>query len=140
VCLSTREESEKWWRDTEEELRAVAADRLAIIEEAGRRRVQSEVASSTRTGLLKLAKQFRGRVEKLPRDWLKRFSRPQKTEPIELRNQKLIIPARAAFGTGEHATTAMSLRLLEKLTRKWRSRWSFVDLGTGSGFVTLAAW
>jgi len=33
----------------------------------------------------------------------------------------------------------MSLRLLEKLTRKWRSRWSIVDLGTGSGILALAA-
>src|SRR5260370_38357430 len=109
------------------------------MEEAGRRRLQFEVASSSRTGLLNLAKRFGGRVEKLPLDWLKRFSRQQKTKPIELRNQKLIIPARAAFGTGEHATTAMSLRLLEKLTRKWRSRWSIVDLGTGSGILALAA-
>ena len=139
MYLWRRQASEKWWRDKEEELRAVAGDRLAIIEQAGRRRLQFEVASSSRTGLLKLAKQFGGRVEKLPRDWLKRFSRPQKTKPIELRNQKLIIPARAAFGTGEHATTAMSLRLLEKLTRKWRSRWSIVDLGTGSGILALAA-
>jgi ribosomal protein L11 methyltransferase len=101
--------------------------------------LQLEVASSARNGLLNLAKQFGGRVEKLPRDWLKRFSGQQKNKPIELRNQKLIISARGAFGTGEHATTAMSLRLLEKLTRKWRSRWSIVDLGTGSGILALAA-
>jgi len=44
-----------------------------------------------------------------------------------------------AFGTGEHATTAMSLRLLEQLTRDWKSGWSLVDLGTGSGIPVLAA-
>jgi len=44
-----------------------------------------------------------------------------------------------AFGTGEHATTAMSLRLLEQLTRDWKSGWSVVDLGTGSGILALAA-
>src|SRR5213079_2251151 len=54
------------------------------------------------------------------------------------RNQKLIIPAGVAFGTGEHATTAMSLRLLEKLTRRWKPGWSIVDLGTGSGILALA--
>ena len=51
----------------------------------------------------------------------------------------LLIPASAAFGTGEHATTAMSLRLLESLTRKWKHGWSLADLGTGSGILALAA-
>jgi ribosomal protein L11 methyltransferase len=51
----------------------------------------------------------------------------------------LVIPASLAFGTGEHATTAMSLRFLEQLTRCWNPGWSFVDLGTGSGILALAA-
>ena len=51
----------------------------------------------------------------------------------------LIIPASLAFGTGEHATTAMSLRFFEQLTRGWKHRWSLVDLGTGSGILVLAA-
>jgi ribosomal protein L11 methyltransferase len=51
----------------------------------------------------------------------------------------LIIPASLAFGTGEHATTAMSVRLLEQLTRHWKPGWSLVDLGTGSGILALAA-
>jgi ribosomal protein L11 methylase PrmA len=51
----------------------------------------------------------------------------------------LAIPASLAFGTGEHATTAMSLRFLEQLTRRWNPGWSLVDLGTGSGILALAA-
>jgi ribosomal protein L11 methyltransferase len=51
----------------------------------------------------------------------------------------LVIPASIAFGTGEHATTAMSLRLLEELTRHWKRGWSLMDLGTGSGILALAA-
>ncbi len=35
---------------------------------------------------------------------------------------QLIIPAAGAFGTGEHATTAMSLRLLEETTQESRAR------------------
>src|SRR5215510_2197428 len=31
----------------------------------------------------------------------------------------LVIPASLAIGTGEHTTTAMSLRFLEQLTRRW---------------------
>lgn len=53
--------------------------------------------------------------------------------------QVLVIPASIAFGTGEHATTAMSLRLLEELTRYWKPGWSLEDLGTGSGILALAA-
>lgn len=51
----------------------------------------------------------------------------------------LIIPASLAFGTGEHATTALSLRFLEQLTRRWIRGWSLADLGTGSGILALAA-
>jgi len=51
----------------------------------------------------------------------------------------LVIPAGAAFGTGEHATTALLLRMLEKLSRKWKPGWSIIDLGTGSGILALAA-
>jgi ribosomal protein L11 methyltransferase len=51
----------------------------------------------------------------------------------------LVVPASLAFGTGEHATTAMTLRFLEQLTRRWERGWSLVDLGTGSGILALAA-
>jgi ribosomal protein L11 methyltransferase len=60
------------------------------------------------------------------------------TAPI-CETQILVIPASIAFGTGEHATTAMSLRLLEELTRYWKPGWSIEDLGTGSGILALAA-
>ena len=55
------------------------------------------------------------------------------------KTQILRIPASMAFGTGEHATTTMTLRFLEKLTRHWKRGWSVVDLGTGSGILALAA-
>ena len=51
----------------------------------------------------------------------------------------LIIPAGAAFGTGEHVTTAMCLRLLEEITRNIKPDWSAADIGTGSGVLALAA-
>jgi ribosomal protein L11 methyltransferase len=156
MYLWRRPASQKWWSDNEKKLRAAAGDRLAIIEEADRKRLQLEVTSGSLSDAQKLWKEFGGRVLKLPHDWLKRFSREQQTEPINigkrlvvLRSQKdreassfpynLIIPSGLAFGTGEHATTAMSLRLLEKLTRRWNPGWSIVDLGTGSGILALAA-
>ncbi len=50
------------------------------------------------------------------------------------------IPAALAFGSGEHATTAMCLRLLlAEGKRRAGLRWSMLDLGTGSGVLALAA-
>ncbi|HWY51002.1 MAG TPA: 50S ribosomal protein L11 methyltransferase [Chthoniobacterales bacterium] len=132
MYLWRRWASQKWWSDNEKRVRATADDRLAIIEEAGRKRLQLEVASPSRTELQRLTKQFDGRVLKLPHDWLKRFSR-QQTEPIRIGKRlvivrsvkdrqsvnQLIIPSGAAFGTGQHATTAMSLRMLERVMRFW---------------------
>src|SRR2546421_7495138 len=128
----------RWLSDNENKLRTRTGDQLAVIERADRKRLQLEVASRSRAELQRLVNQFGGRIEKLPRDWLKRFSR-HKTKPIKVGGRSLIIPAGIAFGTGEHATTSMSLRLLEKLTRKWKPGWSVVDLGTGSGILALAA-
>ena len=51
----------------------------------------------------------------------------------------LCIPAAMAFGTGEHATTAMCLRLLRDVaSRRASETWGLLDLGTGSGILALA--
>ena len=53
--------------------------------------------------------------------------------------QVLCIPAAMAFGTGEHATTAMCLRLLMSIARaRQPGSWDVLDLGTGSGILALA--
>jgi ribosomal protein L11 methyltransferase len=73
---------------------------------------------------------------------LARRSLLKEAAPRQLRRRgtfHLVIPAGAAFGTGDHATTAMSLRLLEEVSRKMETDWSLVDLGTGSGILALAA-
>jgi len=108
----------------------------------------------------KLIEEFGGRAEKWPRHWLERFADLHKSKPLKIGTRlwisnvrrtpasrvsghkgrsHILIPASAAFGTGEHATTAMSLRFLERLTRKWKHGWSLADLGTGSGILALAA-
>ena len=145
-----------WLKTHQRALRSRAGDRLTIIERPNRRRLQIEVATSSRRAANTLAKRFGGRVEELRRDWLKRSLRRQKTKPLKVRDRRLTIPAGRAFGTGEHATTAMCLRLLEQLMDTGRdgspSRPSkssdasekrpyrlVVDLGTGSGILALAA-
>lgn len=89
--------------------------------------------------------QFGGRIEKLPRDWLKLILHQQKTKSLKISDKTLVIPAGAAFGTGAHATTALCLRLLERVIVDWGAHASrvrspiVVDLGTGSGILALAA-
>jgi ribosomal protein L11 methyltransferase len=175
-----------WLAANEAPLREIGGRRLAIISRADRKSAIAEIAGSSRRNLEKIRSRFGGTIEKLPRDWLKEFSRSQKSEPIKIgnrltiyrsvtsknrsrnKNRSLLIPAGAAFGTGEHATTAMSLRLLERYTRFWgvqaaslqssaacrrrllnkgsagslrspEKEWTLLDLGTGSGILALAA-
>ena len=149
-----------WLSARENILQARSGGRLAIISRPGRKRRQLEVACISRNDSRKLVEEFGGRTEKLPRNWLKRFACLHRSKPLKVgkrlviageidfqtpkafvlkKRRLLVIPASAAFGTGEHATTAMSLRLLERLTREWKNRWSLGDLGTGSGILALAA-
>lgn len=150
----------RWLSARENILQARSGGRLAIISRPGRKRQQLEIACTSRNDSRKLVEEFGGRTEKLPRNWLKRFACLHRSKPLKVgkrlviagkidfqtpkafvlkKRRLLVIPASAAFGTGEHATTAMSLRLLERLTREWKNRWSLGDLGTGSGILALAA-
>jgi ribosomal protein L11 methyltransferase len=138
MYLWRRSASQRWLSNNEERLGAIAGDRLAIIERPNQKRFRIEVASKSRAQLERIAKKLGGRIQRLPRDWLKRSLR-RKTKPIKIGSKSLTIPAGAAFGTGEHATTAMSLRLLERVSRGLKPGWSMVDLGTGSGILALAA-
>ena len=150
----------RWLSAHENILQTRARGRLVIISRPGRKRLQLEIACTSRNDSRKLIEEFGGHTEKWPRDWLKRFADPRRSKPLKIGKRLLIsnvggtlasrlsrdknrshilIPASAAFGTGEHATTAMSLRLLERLTRHWQDGWSLADLGTGSGILVLAA-
>ena len=146
MYLWRRSATRDWTNRREQKLREIAGNQLAIIERSNRKRLQIEVASDQRTCLLELVGQFGGRIQKLPRDWLKR-SLHHKTKPIKVGNRRLTIPAGVAFGTGEHATTAMCLRMLEKVFCNWGAQGAdclrfpdlVTDLGTGSGIFALAA-
>ena len=126
-----------WLASHETALRALVGGQLVMIERPNRMRVQLEVASRSQSHLEKLGQEFGGRIEKLPRDWWQRFLRQQKAKPLKVGGSRLTIPAGAAFGTGEHATTAMCLRLLEQVMRVCPDL--VVDLGSGSGILALAA-
>jgi ribosomal protein L11 methyltransferase len=113
--LWRRRAAPRWWLDHEEDLRARFGNALAVIERPNRTQLQIEIVCGSRA----LLKEFGGKIEKLRPDWAKRFLRQQKTRPIQVGNRQLLIPAGTAFGTGEHATTAMSLRLLERAIQFW---------------------
>jgi ribosomal protein L11 methyltransferase len=186
----------RWLGAHEAALRAKANAKLTVIEQPGRKKLQVEVCCKLMKQARPFVRQFGGRIEKLSRDWLQRFSHEQNRKPIKigkrlaisnvggtlasrLRTEQrksghrgpshIVIPAGTAFGTGDHATTAMSLRLLERTMRLWgaqaarlscsaarrtestpasrrslqasglRSAEFVVDLGTGSGILALAA-
>jgi hypothetical protein len=148
-----------WLKAHENLLQERASGQLAIAHRPGRKRLELEIVCRSRRDSSELLKEFGGRIEALPRNWLKRFacvdsklikigkllvvssvgetlvSRPSRHKG----RFHIIIPASLAFGSGAHATTAMSLRFLEQLTRRWNPGWSLVDLGTGSGILALAA-
>ena len=155
-----------WLAANEAALREVAGRQLAIISRPDRTTAIAEIAGSSRRDLEKIRSRFGGAIEKLLRDWLTKFSKAHAIKPIRIgkrliiyrsvtsknrsrnKNKSLLIPAGTAFGTGEHTTTAMSLRLLERCTRSWGARgrerspdqnWTLLDLGTGSGILALAA-
>ena len=146
--------SKRWWIENEEALRRIAKNRLTVIERSNRELLLLEVAFESKSKIKRLRKKFGGQNKKFPRDW--QFLTAKTSKPLRIGKRlivrqstsgrkansfpaSLIIPAGAAFGTGGHATTAMSLRLLEEVTRGWKADWKMVDLGTGSGILALAA-
>jgi ribosomal protein L11 methyltransferase len=50
-----------------------------------------------------------------------------------------VIPAAQAFGTGQHATTAGCLEMLDAMKRRGVVVRSFADIGTGTGLLAFAA-
>ena len=148
-----------WVRAHGELLQKHADGQLVVVRRPERKHLELEIVCRSRTDSSVLLKEFGGRIEALPRNWLERFTRAD-SKPIKIGKRlvisraegtsvsrlsrhkgrsHIIIPASLAFGTGEHATTAMSLRFLEQLTRRWKRGWSLEDLGTGSGILALAA-
>ena len=146
----------RWVKAHEDLLQTHASGQLVIVRRPGRKRLELEIVCRSRSVSSALLKVFGGRIEALRRNWLERFARVD-SKPIKIGNRlvvsnvgetlvsrlsrrsHIIIPASLAFGTGEHATTAMSLRFLEQLTRRWNPGWSLADLGTGSGILALGA-
>jgi ribosomal protein L11 methyltransferase len=128
----------KWLLSREHNLRSRFGSALAIVERPGKTRTLVEVSCRTRQEALELQRELRGSIEKLRADWLRQFAKRSAVKPARLGTQLIAIPAEAAFGTGEHATTAMCLRMLERVARRCDNDWTLLDAGTGSGILAIA--
>ena len=136
-----------WLREHAEALIARYGNAVAIVEQPGKRALV-EVAIETQREAIHLQQEFAGRIEKLPADWLRRIAAQTPSKPLRIGSRlvvshtkgpnTIVIPAEAAFGTGDHATTALCLRMLERLTRTCSPGWSMLDAGTGSGILAIA--
>jgi ribosomal protein L11 methyltransferase len=156
MILWRKQVTPRWLVVNEALLEEIAANDLAVISRPRRVRSLVQVICRRRAGAQKLVREFGGVARVLPRNWLK-FAQKQEAHPpirigrrLEIVSEPacsskvtnmplLVIPAAGAFGTGEHATTAMSLRLLEEITRNRRLNWRLLDAGTGTGVLALAA-
>ena len=130
---------------------------LVLIEQPGKTRVSLEIVCGTKRKAQELNREFGGRIELIHRNWVRKFikqdhklirigarlqivrERQETTVQSQSKHARtIVIPADAAFGTGEHTTTAMCLRLLEKITRGVQPGWTMFDAGTGSGILAIA--
>ena len=146
--------SAKWEDAWIERLQFVGATRLIVVRLPSRKSLRIEAYALTRKEADGLVKQFGGQIREI-KD--KPISEPVARKPLAIRDRLwvvdtaetarhlddsrpvLIIPAAMAFGTGDHATTASCLRLLCDLAASQKAPWDFLDLGTGSGILAIAA-
>jgi ribosomal protein L11 methyltransferase len=141
----------EWLEKQGDQIRGRFGAAVAFTERPGKTRTLVEICCPTRKQTIQLQREFGGTTEKLPDDWRRQFTRPARSKPLRIGSRLIVtaeagspdegsigIPAETAFGTGEHATTAMCLRILERVTRKLDSSWTMLDAGTGSGILAIA--
>jgi ribosomal protein L11 methyltransferase len=156
MILWQKQASAEWLAANELRLDQVAPGDVAVISRPGRFRSLVQVICRHRARTEKLMSEFGGVARPLPRKWSEIAQSQKAHAPIRIGHRlrivsepahfakaggksRLVIPAAGAFGTGEHATTAMSLRLLEETTRNLSPGWRLFDAGAGAGILALAA-
>lgn len=151
--------SAKWEDAWVERLSFLGPTRVGVVALPNRKSLRIEAFALTEREAKDLVAHFGGKIYEV-KD--KPIVQPPPKKPLAIRNDLLvvdsieaaelaratserpviIIPAAMAFGTGDHATTASCLRLLcdvAKAHRKAGDPWDFLDLGTGSGILAIAA-
>ena len=77
--------------------------------------------------------------QRVPPIWAGRFHVHTPDYPADADAVDLVIPASQAFGTGQHATTAGCLAMLDLMKREGLSVRNHADIGTGTGLLAFAA-
>lgn len=144
--------AEEWF----ETLLHLGPMRVMLTQNAGSNSAQVQAHGLSETEAKALQNAYGGKVSEAT--WLTKKNPPQRA-PIRVRSRfsvvsteaeknalqkqdkpALWIPAGLAFGTGEHATTAMCLRHLADISKELPHQdWEFLDLGTGSAILAMAA-
>lgn len=139
-----------------ETLTWVDPQRVLILSKPGAVRARLEVHGSNPQEARRLVKEHGGAMIRLPKGELLPADKNRKIrvnarlyvvgdkktgQLLRKKNpgvRTLLIPARMAFGSGEHATTGMVLRHLGAMGKQVESS-TVLDLGTGSGILALTA-
>lgn len=150
---TTATSAEGWF----ETLAHLGPMRVMLTQNAGSSSAQVQAHGLTQSEANALAAEHGGKISEAT--WLTKSNPPQRA-PIRVRGRfsvvsteaektaslkkdgkpVLWIPAGLAFGTGEHATTAMCLRHLADIAGTLEPQtWEFLDLGTGSAILAMAA-
>ncbi len=148
---------EEFWLNR---LSAFGDERLAVVKiPSAEKTLRLEIYDLEQEEAESLQKQFGGTIKPLADDaWFK--AAPDDQEPLKVRDRLLvvnseaalgrarekhpnreliIIPLGMAFGTGEHATTLTCLRFLADVSRQMSAGWSHLDVGCGTGILSIAA-
>lgn len=149
------------WMDAWEE-RFYGNQNAVISLLKGGSRLRVEVYNETEQEANELREYWGGSVRKIAReDWVAKSAVVK--APLKIRNEIVVtmegdgprldelrkeyegrlvisVPPEMAFGTGDHPTTANCLRLLvDEAHKRKGTNWNFLDLGTGSGLLAIAA-
>ena len=137
----------------------VAPSRIVVSAAPGARNVRVEIYAEKLGEADGWLRRFGGRVREIPAEKWQPTSATNRGAPLKIGNRLwitghedelpalraahpgksvLCVPAAMAFGTGEHATTAMCLRFLLETAQNRTAPWHLLDLGNGSGILALA--
>src|SRR5438874_10650004 len=79
-----------WLKAHEDFLQAHAHGQLVIVRRPGRKRLELEIVCRSRSDSSALLKEFGGRIEALPRNWLERFARAD-SKPIKIGKRLIVV-------------------------------------------------